>query len=212
MGKVIANITTSVDGYVAGPDDGPGCGLGVGGERLHHWVFGGPWTYGNEPDGQMSGADKEYFDQVNARMGAVIAGRSTYDAAEAWGGSNPWPTPFFIVTHRTDDEPEGAGFTFVDDLDTAIAQAREAAGDKDVLVMGGADVIRQALASGVVEELGISVAPVVLGAGRALFDGFDQDMELSPVSVHQSAFATHVWYVVDRQSAGAAQSSASTEQ
>lgn len=199
MGKVIASITTSVDGYVAGPDDGPGRGLGVGGERLHHWVFGGPWTYEHDnPEATMSGADKEYFDQVNARTGAVVAGRSTYDAAEAWGGSNPWPTPFFIVTHRTEDEPEGAGFAFVEGLGVALDRARAAAGGKDVLVMGGADVIRQALAAGVVEELGISVAPVVMGGGKGLFDRFDRDVELTPVSVHQSAFATHVWYSVNR--------------
>lgn len=198
MSKVIANITTSVDGYVTGPDDGPGCGLGVGGERLHHWVFGGPWTYDDMPGTEMSGQDKVYFDEVNERTGAVIAGRGTYDAAEAWGGTNPWPRPFFIVTHRTDEEREGAGFTFVPDLETAVAQATAAAEGKDVLIMGGADMIRQALASGVVAELGISVAPVVLGAGKGLFDGFDKSVDLRPVSVHQSAFATHVWYAVNR--------------
>jgi dihydrofolate reductase len=196
MGKVIANITTSLDGYVAGPDDGPGCGLGVGGERLHHWVFGEPWSYDDFPEGgEMKGADKAYFDAVNARTGAVIAGRATYDAADAWGGSNPWPVPFAILTHRT-----GLGETFhaVADLDAALAWAKEQAGDKDVLIMGGADVIRQALAAGVVEELGVSTAPVVLGAGKALFDGFQRDVELEPQTVHHSPYATHVWYAVKR--------------
>jgi len=198
MSKVIANITTSVDGYVTGPDDGPGCGLGVGGERLHHWVFGGPWTYDDMPDTEMSGQDKVYFDEVNERTGAVIAGRGTYEAAEAWGGTNPWPRPFFIVTHRTDEEREGAGFTFVRDLETAVALATAAAEGKDVLIMGGAEVIRQALAADLVEEIGISVAPVVLGAGKGLFDGFEKSVDLRPVSVHQSEFATHVWYAVNR--------------
>jgi dihydrofolate reductase len=197
MSKVIATITTSVDGYVAGPDDGPGCGLGVGGERLHHWVFGGPWTY-DEPQGrEMAAVDKAYYEQVNGRVGAVIAGRATYEAAGAWGGSNPWPVPLFILTHRTAEEPEGEEFRFVGDLETALEQAQAAAGDKDVMVMGGADAIRQALSAGVVEELGVSVAPVVLGEGKGLFDGFHQSLELVPLSVHQSMFATHVWYAVE---------------
>jgi len=198
MTKVIANITTSLDGYVTGPDDGPGCGLGVGGERLHYWVFGGPWTYETQPEGEMSGEDKAYFDELNARTGAVVAGRGTYDAAEAWGGSNPWPVPFVIVTHHPDDQPQETGFTFAGDLDSALDQARAAAGDKDVLVMGGPDLIRQALAAGVVEELGISTAPVVLGAGKRLFEGFTDDVELGTVSVRQSPYATHVWYSVRR--------------
>ena len=97
MTQVLASITTSVDGYIAGPDDGPGKGLGEGGERLHYWVFGGPWTY---------------------------------DAARGWGGENPWGLPFFIVTHRPEDEPEGGGggFTFVPGVAEAVARAKEAAG------------------------------------------------------------------------------------
>ncbi len=96
MSKIVAGITTSVDGYITGPDDGPGCGLGVGGERLHYWVFGGPWGL-----------------------------------------------PFFIVTHRPADQPEGGGFTFAGSLDEAVGQARAAAGDRQVHLMGGADLIRQ---------------------------------------------------------------------
>jgi dihydrofolate reductase len=176
MGKVIANITTSVDGYVTGPDDGPGCGLGVGGERLHYWVFGGPWTYDAVPDSEMRDEDKAYFDDINSRVGAVVAGRGTYDAAGAWGGSNPWPTPFVIVTHHPDDQPQDRGFDFATDLASALERAQAGAGGKDVLVMGGADLIRQALSAGVVEELGLSIAPVVLGSGNRLFDGFDRDV------------------------------------
>ena len=109
-------------------------------------MFGGPWTYDDErPDGGPIGVDKEVLDETTASLGAVVGGRGTYEAAEAWGGSNPWGVPFYVVTHRTEDEPKGAGFTFVDGLATAIENAREAAGSKDVLVMGGADVIRQAL-------------------------------------------------------------------
>ena len=116
MTAVVAQITQSLDGYVAGPNDGPGRGLGDGGERLHYWVFNGPWSYTEEPSGEASGVDKEILDKGVGRTGAVIGGRSTYEAAEAWGGENPWGLPFFILTHRTEDEPSNGAFTFVSGL------------------------------------------------------------------------------------------------
>jgi len=198
MTKVSAGITISLDGYITGPNDGPGQGLGEGGERLHYWVFGGPWTYAEEPRGEPTGADKQLLDEAFASVGAVVGGRGTYDAAEAWGGTNPWGMPFFIVTHRPEDAPPDAGFEFVDGLDDAIARARDAAGDKDVFVMGGADVIRQALRGGYVEELSITIASVVLGGGKRLFDGFDETMNLEPVRVLESPFATHITYRIVR--------------
>lgn len=197
MTKVIAGITTSVDGYVTGPNDGPGRGLGEGGERLHYWVFGGPWTYESFAGGEATGADAEYLDEAMGRAGAVIGGRTTYEAAEAWGGRNPFGVPFFILTHRTEDAPAPeAGFTFVDGLDRALTAAREAAGTKDVSIMGGADVIRQALRIGAVEELSISIAPVMLGAGKRLFDGSEGALTLEPLRVRSSPLATHITYRV----------------
>jgi dihydrofolate reductase len=142
--------------------------------------------------------DKEYLDEAAANIGAVIGGRGTYESAEAWGGHNPFGAPFFIVTHRPEDAPPDGGFTFVNGLDEAVIQAREAAGGKDVSVMGGADVIRQALRAGIVEELTISLAPVVLGGGKRLFDGFDDTFDLEHVRVLQSPFATHITYRVVR--------------
>jgi len=198
MTKVTASITTSLDGYTTGPNDGPERGLGEGGERLHYWVFGGPWTYDNPPRGEATGADKEFLDAAIANGGAVVGGRNTYEAADHWGGTNPWGVPFFIVTHHPEEEPSGAGFTFVNGLDEAIARAREAAGEKDVNVMGGADIIRQALSAGLVDELSISIAPVVLGAGKRLFEGFDAPLSLEPIRVLQSPFATHITYRVAR--------------
>ena len=196
MTKVLAGITTSVDGYVAGPDDRPGQGLGEGGERLHYWVFGGPWTYDNEPEGGASGEDAAWLQEVMSRLGAVVSGRSTYEAADHWGGENPWDMPLFIVTHRPEEEPEGAGFTFVPGVEEAVARAKEAAGDKDVHIMGGADVIRQALEAGLVEELTIIVAPVVLGGGKRLFDGFSRSLELEHIGLRQSPHATFIDYRV----------------
>jgi dihydrofolate reductase len=198
MTKVAAGITTSLDGYIAGPNDGPGRGLGDGGERLHYWVFGGSWSYDEEPSGEATGPDKELLESAMARAGAVVGGRYTYEAAGAWGGHNPFGVPFFIVTHRPEDAPTDAGFTFVDGLDEAIARAREAAGDKDVFVMGGADIIRQALRAGHVEELSISIAPVVLGGGKRLFHDFDEPVSLEHLNLLQSPFATHITYRVVR--------------
>ena len=202
MSKVIASITTSVDGYVTGPDDGPGKGLGEGGERLHYWVFGGPWSYDAEPEGEpgagLGGAEKEWMDAAFSRMGAAVAGRSMYEAAEHWGDTNPWGVPCFIVTHRTDEQPEGDDFVFVDGLAEAIERAKAAAGDKDVSLGGGADVIRQALELDLVDNLSIVIAPIVLGGGKRLFEGFTKDVELEHLGVLQSQYATFIDYAVKR--------------
>jgi dihydrofolate reductase len=196
MSKVVAAITTSVDGYVAGPDDVPGKGLGEGGERLHYWVFGGPWTYAEPPTGEPTGDDAEWLRSAMSNLGAIVGGRWTYEAAEHWGDENPFNAPFFVVTHRPEEEPPGGHFTFVDGVEDAVARAREAAGDKDVSVMGGAQIIRQALEAGLVDELTIVTAPVILGGGKRLFEGFDRSLDLEHLGVRQSPFATFVEYRV----------------
>ena len=198
MTKVLAGITTSIDGYIAGPDDGPGQGLGEGGERLHYWVFGGPWTYDTESRGEPTGADAAWLADTVSRIGAVVGGRWTYEAARHWGDENPWGLPVFIVTHRPEEEPSGGAFTFVSGVKEAVGQAVEAAGGKDVHVMGGADVIRQALAAGLVDELTIIVAPVILGRGKGLFDGFASSLDLEHLGVRQSQYATFIDYRVKR--------------
>jgi dihydrofolate reductase len=201
MTKVIATMTRSVDGFITGPDDGPGCGLGVGGERLHYWVMGGPWTYDTEhvPGEGMSDADQAYMDSLTANLGAGICGRGMYEAAGAWGGTNPFEGPLFVLTHRLEDAPDPAtGFHFVTGFDDALARATAAADGKDVGIAGGADVIRQALAAGVVDELCLSTAPVVLRAGKPLFDGTTPELDLRIEAVHPSPWATHVRYTVVR--------------
>jgi len=194
MTKVTAAITISLDGYITGPNDGPNQGLGAGGERLHYWVFGGPWTYDEEPRGEAVGADKQYLDEAFGRGGAVIVGRTMYEAAGHWGGNNPFGVPLFVLTHRPEDEPAEGGFTFVNGLDDALARAREAAGDKDISIGGGADVIRQALEAGYVDELSITIAPVIMGEGKRLFEGFTRSIDLEQESVFQSPLATHITY------------------
>src|SRR5438105_12612778 len=198
MTKVLAGITTSVDGYIAGPDDGPGRGQGEGGEALNYWVFGGPWTYEGESKGEPAGEDAAWLAGMVARVGAIVSGRWTYEAAGHWGDQNPWGLPFFIVTHRPEEEPPGGAFTFVSGVQEAVERAAEAAGGKDVNVMGGADVIRQALAAGLVDELTIIVAPVVLGGGKRLFEGFTTSLELEHLGVRQSRYATFIDYRVKR--------------
>jgi dihydrofolate reductase len=139
MNKVIAGITISVDGYITGPDDGPGCGLGTGGERLHYWVFGGPWSYGSPERGEPTGDDKAWLEEAMSEAGAVLGGRGTYEAAGHWGDANPWGLPFFIVTHHPEEQPPGDDFVFVGSIAGAVERAKAAAGDKQVHVMGGAD-------------------------------------------------------------------------
>jgi dihydrofolate reductase len=199
MGKVIAAITVSLDGYVTGPDDGPGNGLGTGGERLHYWVMGGPWTYADERDVGMSAADREYFDALTADLGSGIVGRGMYDAAGAWGGQNPFPGTLFVLTHRVEDQPtESSGFRFVSGFDEALAAARADAGDGDVSLGGGADLIRQGLEAGVVDELAISTAPVILGGGKRLFEGFTRDVDLEILATYPATYAVHTRYAVQR--------------
>ena len=198
MTTVAAAITISLDGYVTGPNDGPGQGLGEGGERLHYWVFGGPWSYADGPKGEPVGADKEYLDGSMARAGAAVIGRNMYEAAGAWGGENPFGVPLLVVTHRPEDQPEEGGFAFVHGLDEALALAREASGGRDIVIGGGADVIRQALEAGAVDELSITIAPIILGGGKRLFEGFETSMNLVQVALLQSPFATHITYRIDR--------------
>lgn len=197
MGTVLAAITTSLDGYHAGPDDGPGRGLGVGGERLHYWVFGGPWTYDQEPTSEPAGEDAALLDAWRERLGAVVAGRRTFEAADRWGDTNPWDLPTFIPTHHPEqDPPTAAGMHYAGSFDEALAGAREAAGERDVMVMGGGDVVRQALAGGHLAELHLTISPVLLGAGKRLFDGTTGEWELEQLGVVQSPWATHLRYRV----------------
>lgn len=200
MGQTIAAISTSVDGYITGPDDGPGRGLGIGGERLHYWVFGGPWSYESERGfDEISGADKEFFDHLTTNIGGGICGRGMYEGAGRWGGTNPFGGTLVVLTHRIEDAPAPeSGFVFVDGLDAALARAREDAGEANISIGGGADVIRQALAAGEIDELAVSVAPVILGDGKRLFDGFTGDIDLEVLSVHSSPWATHTRYAVRR--------------
>lgn len=206
MGKVVAGITMSMDGYVAAPNDRLGAGLGDGGEPLHYWVFGGPWTYDSGTGGEPAKVDQEYMGEVFGAAGAWLVGRTMHDLAGGWGDDPGFGLPIFVVTHRSHETvvKGDTSFEFVTDgAEEALGRAREAAGGRDVLVMGGADLLRQYLDAGVVEEFTLTIAPVLLGGGKRLFDGIEAtDLGFERTAVVESPFATHLRYRVTAGAAG----------
>lgn len=169
MGKAVLYMSMSVDGFVAGPNEGPGNGLGDGGQRLHDWLS------GREPDGTSGipgrppGVNGRVFDEFMA-TGAVVAGRGTFEPAGGWGGDHHDGVQIWVLSRREPgiDVSRWPLVTYVSDVRTAITGARRAAGDKNVLVHGAATA-QLALAAGVLDEIEIHLIPVLLGGGRRLF-------------------------------------------
>ena len=201
MGKVRFEITMSLDGYIAGPNDGPELGLGEGGERLHQWVFDlASWR---EPHGLAGGetnVDSELLDETIKATGAVIIGRRMFDNARGWGDEPPFHVPVFVLTHEPREMlvKGDTTFTFVTDgIESALEQARAAAGDKDVSIGGGANVAQQYLKAGLLDEIQIHVAPLLLGGGIRLFDQLgDAKIELEKTRVIDSPQVTHLSFRV----------------
>src|SRR3984893_14035732 len=154
------------------------------------------WAWG--ANGCTTGCSAGHGAPTRPAEASAPAKRRAGAARGAGPGAHPtpWRLPFFIVTHRPEEQPDGGEFTFTGSLAEAIERARAAAGDKQVHVMGGADIIRQALAAGYVDELTVIIAPVVLGAGKRLFDGFTQSLDLEHRGVRQSRYATFIDYRV----------------
>jgi dihydrofolate reductase len=200
MGKVKFSISVSLDGYVAGPDDGPELGLGVGGERLHEWIFElASWREPHGLEGGVTNPSSEVAEELGAG-GAVLVGKRMFDNAHGWGDEPPFHAPVFVLTH-TAREPltkSDTTFTFVTDgIESAVGQAKAAAGDKDVSIGGGASIIQQALKAGLVDEGTLTVSPVLLGGGVRLFEGLGpDDVELELVRVIEGPKATHLTYRV----------------
>lgn len=201
MTKIIADISMSLDGYVTGPDAGPEHGLGIGGEPIHEWALSGD-----------SPVDAEILDAAVAATGAVVMGRRTFDVVDGpdgWSeemsyGADRRPDelpPIFVVTHAVPDKVRLAGrFAFVTDgIEDAISRAAHAAGDRDVFIMGGASVIQQGLAAGLVDELRLHLAPVLLGGGTRLFEDIEPRPRLEPTETIQAPRATHLSYRVVHQ-------------
>ena len=200
MSKVLAGITMSMDGFVTGPNDRLGAGLGDGGERLHYWVFGGPWTYDEEARGSASEIDQEYLNETFSSGGAWLVGRTMHDVVDGWGDDPGFGVPVYVVTHRPHETVVKGDTTFefvTGGIREALDRANVAAGEKNVIVMGGADVLRQFLAAGLVDELTLTIAPVLLGAGKRLFDGFSRtDLVFERTAVVESPFASHLRFRV----------------
>jgi len=200
MGKVVFDISMSLDGYVAGPDDGPELGLGVGGERLHDWVVElASWREPHGLEGGETNASSQVAEDMGA-SGAVIVGKRMFDNAHGWGDEPPFGKPVFVLTH-TSREPLTKGdttFTFVTEgIESAVEQAKAAAGENDVSIGGGASTAQQALKAGLVDEVRLTFAPILLGGGVALFDGLGpDDVELEVIRVIEGPKATHVKYRV----------------
>jgi dihydrofolate reductase len=203
MSKVVADITMSLDGFITAPDDRPGQGLGEGGECLHNWVMGGPWSY-DGPRFNPIDVDRGVLERAMGSIGAGIIGRWMFDVTGGWGGQPPGgpDARYFVLTHSVPPEwaDRKSPFTFVTDgIDSALAQARAVAGDKDVGIGGGANVIQQYLAAGLVDELRLHVAPVLLGAGKPLFANLgDRPIELERTEVVESPYASHLFFNVRR--------------
>jgi dihydrofolate reductase len=194
--RVIADITVSLDGYVTAPNAGPESGLGDGGDRLHNWVF------------QGDDVDKAVLAEATGESGAVIMGRTLFDIVDApngwndqmgYGAQHAAQPPFFVVTHRGAPAIQrlDLDFTFVDKPSTAVELARAAAGDRNVIVMGGGSLIRQCVLAGLVDELRLHISPIVFGGGTELFSDGDR-VELSQVDARPSSTAVHVTYRVTR--------------
>jgi dihydrofolate reductase len=210
MPKLSFDISASLDGYVAGPEPGPDQPLGAGGEQLHEWAF--SLSSFQEMHGRSGGEKNADDDVVRERVeatGAEIMGRGKFGGGPGpwdeswkgwWGDEPPFRHPVFVLTHEP-REPiafeNGTSFTFVTDgIESALEQARAAAGDRDVLVGGGADVGRQYLNAGLLDEVELHVVPLLLGGGVRLFEGMNPDRKLEIDRVVASPAVTHLRYRV----------------
>src|ERR687894_3203426 len=202
MGKVTTGLSMSLDGFIAGPNDGPGSPLGDGGERLFAWYSGGDTEYrlpGTEMVFMVSPQSAQLLGEAHTNMGAFVTGRRTFDIANGWGGRPPLGVPTFVVTHTVPQEwlYGGSPFTFVSDgVESAVEQAKAVAGDKDVAV-GAASIAQQCLQAGLLDEIHIDLVPVLLGDGVRLFDHLGTGpIELQRTRVIEAPDVTHLTFRV----------------
>lgn len=194
MSKVILAFSISLDGFVAGPGVSVDEPMGKGGEALHEWIF--------QSD---SAVDKDMAAELAPRLGAVLVGRRTFDVGLGPWGDTPFPVPTFVLTHekRPPLAMKSGTFTFVTDgIESALDQARAAAGGKDIVVMG-AETARQYLAAGLVDEIVLQLVPILLGDGPRLFDGHG-GIELETTRAVVSPSVTHLRFSVPKNRANAA--------
>jgi dihydrofolate reductase len=212
MGKVVLDISTSLDGFVAGPHPSLEHPLGEGGERLHEWAVGlAAWREPHGLSGGETNASSEVVSEGLARTGAVVMGRRMFsggngpweDDANAdgwWGDDPPFHVPVFVLTHHAREplpKQGGTTFTFVTDgVESAVERAHAAAADKDVSVAGGASVAQQVLSAGQLDEMQIHLVPILLGSGTRLLENLSPDVRLERTRVIDSPTVTHLRYRV----------------
>jgi dihydrofolate reductase len=201
MSSTVLYMSMSLDGFIAGPNAGPGNGLGDGGERLHEWIFQG--AEGGDLEaavGRLRGVNRQVYDE-SMSTGAVVAGRGTFEPAGGWGGDHHDGVPIYILS-RHPAPAWAAGWPnvhYVSDLEAAVREAKRAAGDKNVLVHG-AGIAQRALPAGLLDELELHLIPVLLGDGRRLFEHLGTDQrELERLRVLEGeGGVTHLRYRVRR--------------
>lgn len=214
MSRVKLQISMSLDGYVAGPNQGEEHPLGEGGEQLHEWALAlRAWREPHGLEGGEVNASSPVMQEMQENVGAVVMGRNMFSPGRGpweehpwdgwWGEDPPFHAPVYVVTHHEREPLElrgGTTFHFVTDgVETAIARAKEAAGDKDVSIGGGANVVQQALKAGIVDELTLNVIPILLGDGERLLDGLGgADLMLECARVVDAPAVTHLTYRVVR--------------
>jgi len=203
MGKVVFNMTMSLDGFIAGENDAPDNPLGDGGAPLFNWYNSGDTEYkapGGDWKFKVSAASAAQLEKGIQSAGVLITGRKTFDIAGAWGGQHPADVPIVVLTHRIPEEwanKAGSPFTFVTDgIESAVRQAKAIAGDKNVDV-GTASTLQQALKAGLMDEITIDLVPVVLGKGVRLFEHYgDKAPQLEQIEVIEGQGVTHLRYRV----------------
>ena len=211
MGKLRFQLSVSLDGFVAGPDQSEDNPLGVGGEGLHEWIIKlEAWRKQEGLEGGEVNASTPVVEAVQSNIGAALMGRNMFGGGPGpwseddpwngwWGDNPPFHTPVFVLTHHPREALEmkgGTTFTFVTDgIESALGQARQAARGKDVLVGGGAEVVQQYLATGLVDEFVLHVVPVLLSHGERLLENLGE-LKLEQVRANEAPGVTHIKYQV----------------
>jgi dihydrofolate reductase len=208
VSRVKCQISISADGYLAGPNQSEEHGLGEGGEALHEWVVKlAAWRKSHGREGGEVTASSEIFEEASASSGAIVMGRNMFGPVRGpwteplwngwWGDEPPFGVPVFVLTHY-EREPLTLGettFHFVTDgIESAVSQAREAAGDGHVHVGGGGETIQETIRAGLLDELLVNQVPVILGGGVRLFDGIPPSVKLEQTRVVEAPGVAHLFY------------------